>query len=120
MVGHASIDTSHVKLEDGEEWTKFQILVTLDQNGLLSLRSEITKQTIEMVDVPKKQEVEMSEEEYAEAVKKAQDAAKKKAEEEMKKKLQRKKLNLVRKLVTMLKQPQKFKKMRSWQTCKFQ
>lgn len=91
MVGHASIDTSHVKLEDGEEWTKFQILVTLDQNGLLSLRSEITKQTIEMVDVPKKQEVEMSEEEYAEAVKKAQDAAKKKAEEEMKKKLEAKK-----------------------------
>merc|ERR1719361_713997 len=58
---------------------------------MIKLRCEITKQTTEMVDVKKKKEVEMSEEEYAEAVAKAQEEAKKKAQEARKKELEKKK-----------------------------
>jgi len=92
LIGVANINTEgHDKLEDGEEWSKFLVLVTMDDSGMIKLRCEITKQTTEMVDVKKKKEVEMSEEEYAEAVAKAQEEAKKKAQEARKKELEKKK-----------------------------
>jgi len=90
LIGYASLDTSHAKLGDGEEWSKFQILVTLDHSGQLQLRAEITVSSTEMVDVPKQKEVAMSEEEYAAALQKAQEEAKKKAEEAAKKKAEEK------------------------------
>jgi len=89
LIGVATIDTKgHDKLEDGEEYSKFLVLVTMDVSGLLRLRCEITKQSIEMVDVKKKQEVEMSEEEYQEALAKAQAEAKAKAEAEAKRQME--------------------------------
>jgi len=92
LIGFADIDTSkHEDLKDGEEWSKFMVLVTMDVSGLLQLRCEITKQTTEMVDVKKTKEVEMSEEEYQEALAKAQEEAKKKAEADHQKKLEAKK-----------------------------
>ena len=72
LIGIANIDTNgHDDLADGEEWTKFMVLVSMDHSGLLRLRCEITKQTTEMVDVNKQKEVEMTEEEYQEASAKA-------------------------------------------------
>lgn len=87
LIGIANIDTEgHDTLNEKEEWSKFMVLVTMDVSGLLQLRCEITKQMIELVDVKKTKEVEMSEEEYQEALAKAQEEAKKKAEAEAKKK----------------------------------
>jgi len=89
LIGIANIDTNgHDELADGEEWAKFMVLVTMDHSGLLRLRCEITKQTTEMVDVKKQKEVEMTEEEYQEALAKAQEEAKKKAEAERQKKIE--------------------------------
>lgn len=89
LIGIANIDTNgHDDLADGEEWTKFMVLVSMDHSGLLRLRCEITKQTTEMVDVNKQKEVEMTEEEYQEALAKAQEEAKKKAEAARQKKIE--------------------------------
>merc|ERR1719403_536978 len=89
LIGIANIDTNgHDELADGEEWTKFMVLVTMDHSGSLRLRCEITKQTTEMVDVNKQKEVEMTEEEYQEALAKAQEEAKKKAEAARQKKIE--------------------------------
>jgi len=92
LIGIANIDTEgHDTLNEKEEWSKFMVLVTMDVSGLLELRCEITKQMIELVDVKKTKEVEMSEEEYQEALAKAQEEAKKKAEAERQKKIEAKK-----------------------------
>jgi len=92
LIGIANIDTEgHDTLNEKEEWSKFMVLVTMDVSGLLQLRCEITKQMIELVDVKKTKEVEMSEEEYQEALAKAQEEAKKKAEAERQKKIEAKK-----------------------------
>merc|ERR1719476_580719 len=89
LIGIANIDTEgHDTLNEKEEWSKFMVLVMMDVSGLLQLRCEITKQMIELVDVKKTKEVEMSEEEYQEALAKAQEEAKKKAEAERQKKIE--------------------------------
>jgi len=81
-IGFATVNPDHVTLKEGEEWNKFQILVSLDHSGLLALRAEVSKSYFEFVDVQKQEEVELTEEEYQEALAKAQDEAREKAEAE--------------------------------------
>lgn len=81
-IGFATVNPDHVTLEEGEEWSRFQILVALDHSGLISLRAEVSKSYIDLVDVNKQQEVELTEEEYQEALAKAQQEAREKAEAE--------------------------------------
>lgn len=81
-VGFATVNPDHVTLAEGEDWNRFQILVTLDHSGLIQLKAEVSKSYFELVDVNKQEEVELTEEEYQEALAKAQAEAKEKAEAE--------------------------------------
>jgi len=86
LIGWADVDPSANTLDEAkqEKWKRFQLIVDLTPSGLLQFHSEITKSRIELVDVTKEEEVELTEEEYQENLAKAQEAARKKAEEEYK------------------------------------
>jgi len=86
LIGHADINCSQLELADGESWKKFQVIVDLNHSGLLKFRSEVTKSRIEVVDVQKTEEVPLTEEEYAEAVRVAQEEAMAKLQAEKEKK----------------------------------
>jgi len=98
LVGFVDINAEGCVLKDGEKWKKFQVIVDLDNSGLLSFRVELTKSRLELVDVAKEIEVQKTEEEYAAEVEKAQadalakvEAAREKAIAEYKKKLEERK-----------------------------
>jgi len=91
LIGHVYIDCDGCVLKEGETWVKFVVVCDLDCNGLLSFRSEVSRSYIEMVDVAKTEDVELTEEEYAAAVEKAQTEAKEKAIEKAKKEFEAKK-----------------------------
>lgn len=91
LIGHVYVDCDGCVLKEGESWVKFVVVCDLDCNGLLSFRAEVSRSYVEMVDVAKTEEVELTEEEYAAAVEKAQTEAKEKAIEKAKKEFEAKK-----------------------------
>lgn len=80
LIGFVDINSERCILADAEKWKKFQVIVDLDNSGLLAFRVELTKSRVELVDVAKEIDAPKSEEEYAADVEKAQTAARVKAE----------------------------------------
>jgi len=80
LIGFVDINSERCALGDAEKWKKFQVIVDLDNSGLLAFRVELTKSRVELVDVAKEIDAPKSEEEYQADLEKAQTEAKKKAE----------------------------------------
>jgi len=80
LIGFVDINSERCALGDAEKWKKFQVIVDLDNSGLLAFRVELTKSRVELVDVAKEIDAPKSEEEYQADLEKAQTEARQKAE----------------------------------------
>merc|ERR1711881_419935 len=63
LIGCVFVDSDGLCLQDGEQWSKFQIVCTLDRNGLLQVVCRVLKTKEEYVDVAKTEDVPLTEEE---------------------------------------------------------